>query len=262
MMNVLSKPVINGSFNINSILDDEKARANGDIVDEAEIAKREAELREMKDEYYNRGKEEVAREFEKKADEIKERAYKDGMQNGKNKALKELESKYLAMKTIFDKWNEGKSKFLSELESEALELVLAIEKKIVGYEIQKNEKPLKHVIKNAINMINNKKRLRIRVSKEDEEYFKQGAMDFTKTIGEDVTVVCDHDIDQGGCVIETVFGDVDASMQTRWDMIISTFFTGIERGDNDILKELFTETGEGEPSPAQGESDQDSRSIG
>lgn len=254
MMKVLSKPVIKGTFNINSVLDNEKAIGNN-IADEAEIAKREAELQKIKNEYLNRGKEEAALEFEKKAEETKEEAYKQGFQDGKSEALQELESKYLAMKTIFDKWNEDKSKFLSELESDAVELAIAIEKKIVGYEIQKSKEPLRHVIHNALNMINNKKRLRIRVSSEDEEYFKQGVMEFKKTIGEDITVVCDHNIDQGGCVIETGLGDVDASMQTRWDMIINTFFTAIERGDSDILKELFTETGESESGSVQRESD-------
>lgn len=255
--NVFSKTVVGGSFNINSILDKKISRAGSQSIDdEADEVRREAELEAVRKGYYEKGKMDTAAEFEQKAEEIKNSAYEEGYQNGKNKVFQELEPKYLAMKAIFDQWNEDKGKFLTELESDAIELSLAIERKIVGYEIQKSKEPLKYVINEVMNMIQDQKKLRIRVSHEDEEYFRKGVMDFIKTFGEDVEVTCDPNVNQGGFIIETSIGKVDASVETRWNMISDAFFSGIERGDNDIFRDMFTKTGEYKNGAICGESDQ------
>lgn len=261
MTNVYSKPEVDGSFNISSLLGEERSQAQIQAEAEEEEARREAELEAAKNEYYERGKTEAAAEFEQTAEEIKNNSYELGYRSGKNEVLEELEPKYLAMKDIFDQWNEYKPKFLKELESDAIELALAIERKIVGRQIQKSKEPLKYVITEAMKMIKDRKNLRVRVSCEDEEYFKQGAMDFINTFGDDIEVIGDSNVNQSGCVIETSIGNVDAGMETRWNMIVDAFFTGIERGDNDIFKDMFAKFGEGESGPTCGEGDQDSGPV-
>lgn len=263
MTNIFSRPVIHGSFNIRSILDEERAkiqRLSGD--EEAEAVRRETELEAAKNEYYEKGKRQAAAALEQRADEIKNEAYGNGYQDGKNAGFQELEPKYLAMKAIFDQWNEKKAKFLAELESDAVELALAIERKIVGYEIQKSKEPLKYVIKEAMKMVRNRKNLRLRVSREEECYFKEGAMDFVKTFGDNIEVIGDSDVNKGGCLIETAIGDVDAGLEKRWNMIAHAFFNGIERGDNDIFRDMFAETGGCESGAVCGKGDQDSGPVG
>ncbi|MGR3317815.1 MAG: FliH/SctL family protein [Candidatus Anammoxibacter sp.] len=263
MTNILSKPAIAGSFNVSAIIETERREKTRkqSAEEAADLVRREAELDAARNEYYEKGKNEASAEFDKVAEKIKDKAYEEGLQNGKKEAFQELEPKYLAMKAIFDQWNENKEKFLAELESDAVELALAIERKIVGYEIQKSNEPLKHVIEEAMKMIEDRKNLRIRVSNEDVEYFKQGADDFLKTFGENIEVVGDSNLHQGGCVIETCIGNVDADFETRWNKVVDTFFTGIERGDNDIFKNMFTKAGEGESVTVRGEGDQDNGSV-
>ena len=263
MTNVFSKPVIGGSFDVTAVLAAEKREKDKRMSAKAavDLARIEEELKAARNEYYEKGKNEAAAEFDKVAEEIKNKAYEEGRQKGKDEALQELEPKYLAMKAIFDQWNENKESFLTELESEAVELALAVERKIVGYEIQKSNEPLKHVIEEAMKMIHDRKNLRIRASNEDVEYFKQGANDFLETFGENIEVIGDSNIHQGGCVIETCIGKVDADVETRWNMIVDAFFTGIERGDNDIFKDMFTKTGEDESVTVRGEGDQDSGPV-
>ncbi|MGR3179077.1 MAG: FliH/SctL family protein [Candidatus Anammoxibacter sp.] len=262
MTNILSKPVVGGSYNINEIVAAERGKSQKQEEEEAIVAaRREVELEAARNEYFEKGKNEAAAEFDQLSVKIKSESYEEGFQKGKDEASKELEPKYLALKAIFDQWNEDKEKFLVELESDAVELVLAIEKKIVGYEIQKSSEPLKHVIREAMKMIHDKKDLRIRVSSEDVEFFKQGTDDFLKTFGENIEVIDDADLQQGDCVVETCIGSVDASVETRWNMIVNKFFTGIERGDNDIFKDMPAETGESESVEVRGESDQDSGPV-
>ncbi|MGR3219773.1 MAG: FliH/SctL family protein [Candidatus Anammoxibacter sp.] len=262
MTKILSKPRIGGSFNVNAIVEAERGKSKKQAEEEAAaLARKEAELEVVRNEYFEKGKNEAAVEFEQLSEKLKSEAYEEGVQIGKDEAAKELEPKYIAVKALFDQWNENKETFLAELESDAVELVLAVEKKIVGYEIQKSNEPLKHVISEAMKMIRDRKKLRVRVSNEDVEYFKESTNGFLETFGESIEVVNDPGLNRGDCVIETCIGNVDAGVETRWNMIVDTFFAGIERGDDDIFKDMFTGTGESESVPVRGESDQDSGTV-
>ena len=221
----------------------------------------EAELELLRNEYYEKGRVDAKTDFIQMLEDEKKKSFEEGYLNGRNEAIEELNPKYLAMKSIFDEWDEKKTQFLKDIELEAAELALCIERKIVGFEIQKNKEALKYVIREAMAMIRNRKKLRIRAASDDEEYFRQGVNGFLRTFGENIEIVIDPNVEQGGCIIETNMGDVDANVETRWKMIADTFFSGIKRGDNDIFRNMFEKTGENEPDTICGKSDEDSGAV-
>lgn len=262
MTNVFSNLNINGAFDINELTEHGQARLSLKFAEEqADAERREAELEVVRNEYYEKGRADAAVEFEKSAAEMKSSAHEAGRQAGRDEAVAEFDPKYAAMKMVFDRWETDKTKFLSELEADALELVLALERRVVGYEIQKSREPVRNVISEAMTMIKDRKGLRVRVSPEDEGYFKQAADGFVEKLGVDIELMGDPGITPGGCVVETAIGSVDAGVETRWNAVVNTFFSGIERGDSDISAKMFEEPGEREPDTERGEGDQDSGAL-
>ncbi len=259
--NIFPRPAIGGALTLGGVSEREIETKKLEALEQERIDK-EAELEAAKDEYFDKGRSEATIEFTQMVEETKKTAYEEGYINGRTDATEELNPKYEAMKAIFDQWDIEKANFLKEMEQDALELSLALEKKIVGYEIQKNSEPLKHAIAESLKMIRDRKKLVVRVSRDDEEYFNQGALEFVKTLGEDIEVVPDVSVAQGGCVVETSMGNVDATLETRWTKIIEMFFAGIERGDNDILSDMLSETQEHESDAVCGEGDEDSGPVG
>ncbi len=255
--NVFSKPVVGGACNINKIYGTKTANAQKMVFDDTEEDRLQKERELIMSEYYEKGRSDSKVEFDKELEAQKSDAYQKGYQCGKTEALQEMEAKYLAMKNIFDNWIEKRDSFLEELEADAIILALGIEKKVVGYEIQKNSEPLKYIISEALKIIKDRRNLHLQVSPDDMENFKQGAVDFAKTFGCPIEVVSNPDISRGGCSIETGYGEIDATVETRWQAIRDTFFAGIEREDNDIFGDMFREIKKSASGTLGGESDQD-----
>lgn len=260
MGNILSKPVVKGSFSVATLSKEEMSNTQSTLNEDGNFISDE-ELEEIKNEYYDKGKTEATEETMETVQNTKKEAYEEGLVTGRTEAIEELEPKYLAMKAIFDEWEATKEKFLKELELEAVELSLAIEKKIIGSEVQKSKKPLEYIIKETLGIVKERKGLRVKVSFEDEEYFREGGNQFVETLGEDIEVVADPDIEAGGCVVETALGQLDARLEERWRLIVNKFFAGIERGDNDLFSDMFEETGESESGEDSGEGGEDSGPV-
>ena len=256
--NVFSKPVIGGTCNINKILSEKVANAQKIVFNDTveELLQKEREV--IMNESYEKGRLDSKVEFDKEIEVQKSDAYERGYQSGKEEVMQEMEAKYLAMKNIFDDWIEKRETFLEELEADAIILALGIEKKVVGYEIQKNSEPLKYIISEALKIVKNRRNLHLHVSPEDMESFKQGAIDFTKTFGCPVEVVSNPTISKGGCSIETGYGEIDATVETRWQTIKDTFFSGIEQEDNDIFDDMFRESAKSAVGTISRESNKDS----
>lgn len=258
MSNIISKPNIKGSFAVTTLSEEERIKARESLCEDGSVVMTEEELEALKSQYYEKGKTDAIEEAQELVEVARKEAFEEGIVEGKSDAINELEPKYNAVKDIFDELGAEKEKFLKELEAEAVELVLAIEKKIIGYEVQKSKKPLEFVIKEALKTIRDKKNVRIRVPFEDEAYFNQGSNEFLNRFGEDIEVVGDGSIESGGCIVETNIGLLDARLEERWNLIVNKFFAGIKRGDDDIFADMFTETGDVESYTVSGEGDEDS----
>lgn len=256
--NVFSSPIINGLYIIEKEEVDSQRLVHG--VKKGHIA--EADLEAAKKEYYEKGKKDGIAEVMQKIEDARKMAYEGGYADGRNEAAEELMPKYQAMKVIFDQWSAMKDRLLKDMELDAVELSLAIGRKMVGYELQECGKVLKQMIQEAMKVIRDRKIIRIRVSLEDKEYFKLGAMEFLSTFGEEVEIVGDPHVSQGGCIIETDIGNVDAQMETRWDMIADTLFSGTNRALNDdISKDLSSKDREDKPDTIHGQGEQDNRFV-
>ena len=159
----------------------------------------------------------------------KEEAYKKGMLDAEHNFKLEIErlrSEHASLVTMFQDavkhLTDKREKIWQESESEIIKLILTISSKIVGYEINTNGiNVVKHVVKDALSYVSEKKIVSVRLSPDDVK--KINTLEEMKVTEQNIKMVEDRTISSGGCIVETNFGSVDSQIETRWEEILKTF---------------------------------------
>ncbi|MFN3531394.1 MAG: FliH/SctL family protein [Candidatus Brocadia sp.] len=184
---------------------------------------------EVKQEMGEREKEKRRKEEENKIRELeaaREEAYKKGRMDAQHDFTLEIEklrSEYASLMALFrdavKQLTDAREKIWQESESEIIKLIVTISKKIVGYEINTNGiNVVKHVVKEALSCVGEKKVVAVRLSPDDLK--KVNTLEETKIMDQNIKMVEDRTITSGGCIVETNFGSVDSQMETRWEEIL------------------------------------------
>jgi len=110
-----------------------------------------------------------------------------------------------------------------EMEKTAISLAVIIAEKILQREIKENagEVILTSAI-NAIRMLDGAKSITLRLhptNVEALEKAKSTLVDATKVRPELITIIADPSIQEGGCVVDTALGTIDAQVKTQLDSI-------------------------------------------
>ncbi|WP_155309624.1 FliH/SctL family protein [Desulfosarcina ovata] len=149
-----------------------------------------------------------------------EEAFNNGLEQGRSEsatALREnVESAVSAFNTAVAEMGHSHQQNIQLMETETVRLALAIAKKIIGYEIE-HAPIVSHVVKMAMEKIADPRQLIIRLHPGDIEAVESIKSDLIP-IDEGnlaVRIQADDTIQQGGCIIETQLGDVDARIDQQ-----------------------------------------------
>lgn len=184
---------------------------------------------EIKQEMEEKEKEKRRKEEENRIKELeaaKEEAYEKGRLNARHDFTLEIEkirSEYGSLVTLFQdavrQLTDTREKIWQESESEIIKLILTISSKMVGYEIDMNSiHVVKHVVKEALSCVGEKKILAVRLSPDDLK--KINTLENAKIMDQSIKMMEDRAITSGGCIVETNFGSVDSQIETRWEEIM------------------------------------------
>ncbi len=103
-------------------------------------------------------------------------------------------------------------------EPEMLALVLDIARQVIKTEVAQNPAVVSAVIANAIRRITDKENVRVRVSVSDAPRVKEAREDLMEIVDglRFIEIVADRRVGDGGCVIETNAGTIDAKIETQF----------------------------------------------
>ena len=153
--------------------------------------------------------------------EIQEKAMKQGFEKGE-RAGRESERKRLehlldALEKAVSELNRVKQELYRSAETEAVELALAIAEKVVFHEVSVNRETVLDVLRNALDKVDGREEIRIRVNSEDLKIMNESGFEVKEEAGNirEVIVEGDDTIERGGCLIETGFGNIDARLHSR-----------------------------------------------
>ena len=161
--------------------------------------------------------------------EIEEKAYAKGFARGEKAGLESGNEKIESVVTWI---NKGLSELIKirqdiylETEQEIVKLAMTIARKIVCNEICVNKNAVVNVVKEAVKKVEGSERVKVKLSIKDFQFIKSekpAIIDKITNI-ENVGFEMDESISDGGCIIETESGDVDARIEKQFQAVEEAF---------------------------------------
>jgi flagellar assembly protein FliH len=164
-------------------------------------------------------------DFKAKISRLEREAYEKGFAQGQRDGLDLEKSKMEEMgrqyETLLAEIRDLKVHIFHDSEGEMLRLIELIVKKVIGEEIKTDETIIRHSIKSAATFLTDKRKVRIIINPEDMEEVKKMLPDLSRlTKGGNFQLTEDPTVGKGGCMLETGFGRVNATIDNQLDEII------------------------------------------
>lgn len=143
------------------------------------------------------------------AEEMREQAYREGTET----ALAEFEESLVAVREIRDRaWRET--------EQDLLRLAVRLAEKIVGLEIQKDNKTVVNIVATALQNARQQEKLTVRVNPSNLALVEGEIGNFASgSRTRFLDFVADPRVAIGGCLIESEVGTIDAQLETQFRIL-------------------------------------------
>jgi len=164
-------------------------------------------------------------DFKTKIARLEREAYEKGFAQGQRDGLDLEKSKMEEMgrqyEALLTELRDLKVHIFRDSEGEMLRLIELIVRKVIGEEIKTDETIIMHTIKSAAKFLTDKRKVRIIINPEDMEEVKKMLPDLSRlTKGGNFQLTEDPTVGKGGCILETGFGRVNATIDDQLDEII------------------------------------------
>jgi len=155
---------------------------------------------------------------------LEREAYEKGFAQGQKGGLaleeRQIAEKGKQLEALFSEISDLRAQIYTEAEKELLKMSLLIAKKIIGQEIETNPQIIGRTIRSAMKYLVDKNYIRILINPEDMEEVKRVLPEIGGlTRGGKFQVVEDHAIKRGGCVLESGFGKINATLDDQIEML-------------------------------------------
>ena len=155
---------------------------------------------------------------QKDAESIKDVARKEGYQEGIDLAQKDLDD----LKEKFSEFFNYKDEVFTKVSECILDIAVEISRKIINKEVEADKEYIIPIIRNVVEEVNKtENKITLKVMPKDVEIVRDKVSDiFSGNYFEaKITVVPDNTISDGGVIVETSNGLIDASIQTQLAII-------------------------------------------
>jgi len=157
----------------------------------------------------------AAFEAEKKQAEEEGRAA--GRETGFSEGKSEVERLVQRTQTILQRAQDKRGEILDETEQEIVSLVLLIARKVIKVISESQRNVIISNVVQALRKVKGRGNIVIRVNIADLKLSSEHIKDFINLVegAKSVQVVEDSTVDEGGCIIETDFGEIDARISSQ-----------------------------------------------
>jgi flagellar assembly protein FliH len=148
--------------------------------------------------------------------EAYEKGFEQGQKDGMALGEKRVEQTLLQLEGLLASLMDGKKQLYREAEGELLQLSMEIAKQIIRKEIEGDREVIARSVRSALGFLSDKSMVRVLISPEDLREVRRLSSDLSETyrIG-NLQVAEDKSIRRGGCIIETGFGRINATIDDQ-----------------------------------------------
>jgi flagellar biosynthesis/type III secretory pathway protein FliH len=160
-----------------------------------------------------------------RATEIEEAARQEGHRKGMDEAQREMALLISAQtqeaKHVFEKLEAYRQQLHHDLLDSALDLSFDIAEKIINIHLKKDDTIYVDIAKAAIKALNTSSKFALRVSRSEyDRFFAKGGQWLRDDMGcADFEVICDANLPEGGCIVESDAGVVNAGVSEQMDKL-------------------------------------------
>lgn len=159
---------------------------------------------------------------EEELEEVKKKAFNNGKDKGlelagieNNEKLKVLEERYV---TLANDLQQQLRERISQTELRAVELAVAISKKILDTTVDINPEYISQIVSEALELTGSAVVKKIRVSPQDLEFIEVVGLE--SRVGGDEAWEWEADPSiKSGCVVETTAGEIDYQLDHAWERV-------------------------------------------
>jgi flagellar assembly protein FliH len=149
------------------------------------------------------------------------KGYEQGESDGREAALKQIESVLQALRLLLTELEALRRREVRHLEKEAVELALAVARKVAGQEIAARPEGVASLVRDGIRRLEHAGALMIRMNPADLERLSDVPSQLLDGLADPgrVRFEADASISAGGCFIESDAGAVDARVERRFQIV-------------------------------------------
>jgi flagellar assembly protein FliH len=200
---------------IQNILQEGKAQADAEAAQIKQKAEEEAR--------------QIIDAAEHKAKELLEKEIAKGVEEGRQKIYEQLKGHIAEAQNTVKQANAQKNAIIKSAVPEIMKLSTRIAAQVVRNELAQSQDIVMDIVKDAIEKISDNEQVVIKVAAQDLQAVrneKELIIDLVEA--KNLSIVPDKHCAEGGCVIETKLGFIDAKVVTKLDMI-QTALLGVYR---------------------------------
>jgi flagellar assembly protein FliH len=159
----------------------------------------------------------VLAQAQAEAEQLREAAIAEGFAAGRADALAALEPALAALTQAVEDVREQQLEASVELERRAVELGLALAKKVVAGTLEVKPEKVVDTVTGALRGIVERERVIVLVNPDDLEIVREAMEGIRASLGgmEHCVVESERRVGRGGCLVRTPVGDIDARVETK-----------------------------------------------
>jgi flagellar assembly protein FliH len=142
-----------------------------------------------------------------------DKGHEAGYIDGKAEADRLIER----LHTITERISQRRDEILTDTEQQLVELVLLMSRKVIKVLSESQEEVVKANVIEALKKLKNRGAVTVHVNWADAKLTTEHTKDFIRAVenAQSITVLEDSTVDQGGCIVETDFGAIDARISSQ-----------------------------------------------
>lgn len=148
---------------------------------------------------------------------VSDESYRKGFNEGVEFQKKEVFPVLDAIKAVIEAMPPVQKNIETKMEEQIVKLALAVAEKIINQEVATRKEVILGVLKGVLKNVTETEGMKIRINPQDFRYIMEIRKDFLQSIDGVRNVIFEEDlsIKRGGAIVETMFGEVDARLESQ-----------------------------------------------
>lgn len=173
---------------------------------------------------------EILAQAEARREHIERQAYEEGFrqgqQDGREVGLKALEEVTRRLRDLLTELAGLRKRLFREREEEMVHLALAVARQVVGRELKSDPGLLRGLLHQAFQALTHRDGLRLHLHPGDLEVLSEALQEGWPP---ELELVADAGLTPGGFRLETAVGELDGTLETRWERVARAVTAVLER---------------------------------